>query len=144
MTNNDTEQLLNNCNSGVIMGIESINHVLSYAKSDALKNTLKQYLNEHEKLLEDIQRKLNYFNEDGKKPSPVAKVMSWISTNIKIATHDPDSEIAEIMHDGCNMGIKSLSKYLNQYTNADNDVIKITKSIIKIEDEFLFELRKFL
>ena len=144
MINNDTQELLNNCNSGLIMGIDSIDHVLNYAKSDALKQLLQQYKIEHEQLWEDVKRKMSIYNNEAKEPCPVTRVMSWISTNFKIATHNPDTEIAEIMHDGCNMGIKSLCKYINKYPSAEKEVIKIAKSIIKIEDEFLYELRNFL
>ena len=38
---------------------------------------------------------------------------------MKLALHDSDAEIADLMTEGCNMGVKSLSKYLNQYAAAD-------------------------
>lgn len=149
MTNNtilnkDTTELLNNCYSGIIMGIESIKHVYSSAKSSELKNLLQTYINEHEELKEDITRKLSEYNIQPDEPNPIGRAMSWITTNFKICKNDPDTKIAEIMHDGCNMGIKSISKYINQYPNATEDVKKISKDIIKIEDEFLLKLRPFL
>ena len=148
MTNNiinkDTIKLLDNCYSGIIMGIESIKHVYNYANSEELKNLLMKYNSDHEKLKGDISRKLTEYNVDASEPNPISRAMSWINTNFKITTGNTDCEIAEIMHDGCNMGIKSISKYLNKYTNAYEDVKKIAKDIIKIEDEFLLKLRKFL
>jgi len=48
------------------------------------------------------------------------------------------------MTDGCNMGIKSLYKYLNQYTGADEKSKDITNRLISIEQELRTDMRSFL
>ena len=55
---------------------------------------------------------------DIKEPSVMAKGMSWIKTNMQMAMNESDKTIANIMTDGCNMGIKNLNKYLNEYGDA--------------------------
>jgi hypothetical protein len=45
--------------------------------------------------------------------------MSWMKTNMKLSMEDSDATIADLMTDGCNMGVKSLNRYLNQYKAAD-------------------------
>ena len=60
----------------------------------------------------------------------MAQGMSWIKTNMKLAMNTSDETIAELMTDGCNMGVKSLSRYLNQHKAADDRAKAITKKLI--------------
>lgn len=144
MPNDDTIQLLNECTSGIKMAVESIQEVTSKAKNPKLSSLLEKYLNEHKKLGDQIQTKLNEFHTSGKEPSPIATAMSWLTTNFKLSMGDVDKEIADIMTDGCNMGIKSIAKYLNQYPAAQEDVKVIAKQLIKLEEDFMLDLRRHL
>ena len=48
------------------------------------------------------------------------------------------------MTDGCNMGVKSLNKYLNKYEAADEVSKDITKRLINLEEKLVVDIRKFL
>ena len=48
------------------------------------------------------------------------------------------------MTDGCDMGIKSLYQYLNQYQSADRTSKEICKKLISIEEEFRRDLHCYL
>ena len=45
---------------------------------------------------------------------------------------ESDKTVANLITDGCNMGIKSLNKYLNQYKMADEISKKVTNSEVLI------------
>ena len=74
----------------------------------------------------------------------MAKGMSWIETRMKLAMNDSDHTIADLMTDGCNMGVKSLGRYLNQYKAASEQAKDVTRRLIALEDQLLVELRKYL
>ena len=74
----------------------------------------------------------------------MAKGMSWLKTNMKLIMHESDSTIADLMTDGCNMGVKSLNKYLNEYEAADEVSKDICKRLIKIEEKLLAQMRAYL
>ena len=74
----------------------------------------------------------------------MAQGMSWIKTNMKLAMNTSDETIAELMTDGCNMGVKSLSRYLNQYKAADDRAKGITKKLINLETDLCSDLRVYL
>ena len=99
---------------------------------------------EHEKLDSEIQELLHKYKDDGKEPNPVAKGMSWIKTNMKMAMDDSDETIADLMTDGCNMGVKSLNRYLNEYKAADEVSKDITKRLINLEERLAVDIRSFL
>lgn len=79
-----------------------------------------------------------------KEPNVMAQGMSWIKTNMKLAMNTSDETIAELMTDGCNMGVKSLNRYLNQYKAADDRAKEITKKLINLETDLCSDLRVYL
>ena len=144
MIEQDTVKLLRECDAGVKMGISSIGDVLDYIKDDSLKHKLESCKNEHEKLETQIKQSLNRFNDSGKEPNPMAKSMSWVKTNMKLAMDESDATVADLMTDGCNMGVKSLNKYLNQYKAADENSKDIAKRLINLEEKLAVDIRSFL
>lgn len=144
MIENDTIKLLRECDAGVKMGVASIDDVVDHVHSEGLRKSLIDCKSEHQKLDSDIQAQLSKFHDDGKAPNPMAKKMSWMMTNMKLAMNDSDSKIADLMTDGCNMGIKSLNKYLNEYQAADEYSKDIAKRLIKIEQKLARDVRDYL
>lgn len=144
MVEQDTIRLLRECDAGVKMGVEAIDEVMEYTRSDRLKKRLSDCRAEHEKLDSEIQELLYKYKDDGKEPNPVAKGMSWIKTNMKMAMDDSDETIADLMTDGCNMGVKSLNRYLNEYKAADEVSKDITKRLINLEEKLAVDIRSFL
>ena len=144
MIEQDTIKLLRECDAGVKMGIASIEDVLPSVNSDDLEKILTTCKEKHETLSEEIQKELDRFHDDGKEPNPMAKGMSWIKTNFKLAMDATDHTIADLMIDGCDMGVKSLSRYLNQYEAADEKSKDIAKRLIKLEEKLGEDLRPYL
>ena len=140
----DTINLLRECNAGIKMGVHSIDEVLDSVKDDAMKNILVDSKNKHSDLGNDTKEMLNKYNEEGKEPNPMAKAMSWIKTNFRMSNDGSDSTIADLIIDGCNMGVKSLYKYLNEYSNADEKARNIAKKLINIEERLVADLRAYL
>lgn len=144
MIEQDTIRLLRECDAGVRMGVSSINDVMDNVSSKGLKGRLSQCKSEHDKLEKEIQELLNIYHDEGKEPNPMAKGMSWVKTNMMMAVNGSDATIAELMTDGCNMGVKSLNKYLNEYKAADEKAKDITKRLINQEERLAIDIRQYL
>lgn len=144
MIEQDTIKLLRECDAGVKMGTSSIDDVLSFTHSEKLRQYLTDCKAEHDKLDSEIQEELDRYKDDGKEPNPIAKGMSWMKTNVKLVMNESDHTIADLMTDGCNMGVKSLNKYLNQYKAADEKSKDITKRLINLEEKLAVDIRGFL
>lgn len=144
MIEQDTIRLLRECDAGVKMGTASIEEVLPRIKNDKFRKYLEKCKNEHEQLDKEIQSLLHRYHDDGKEPNPVARGMSWMKTNMKLAMDASDETIADLMTDGCNMGVKSLNRYLNEFEAAEEDVKDITKRLIKQEERLSADIRKYL
>jgi hypothetical protein len=144
MIEQDTIKLLRECDAGIKMGVESIDDVLDYAHSDKLKKSLSNCKEQHQKLKEEIDSELHRYHDEGKNPNPIAEGMSTMKTGMKLAMNDSDHTIASLITDGCNMGVKSLNRYLNQYKAADEVSKDITKRLINQEEQLAMEIRQFL
>lgn len=144
MIEKDTIKLLRECDVGVKMGVSSIDDVLDFAHNEELRKYLTDCKSEHDKLDTEIQQELDRFKDEGKDPNPIAKGMSWMKTNVKLVINESDHTIADLITDGCNMGVKSLNRYLNQYKAADEKSKDIAKRLINLEEKLAIDIRKFL
>ena len=144
MIEQDTIKLLRECDAGIKMGVDSIGDVLNHVKNKNFRSVLTDCKVEHEKLQQEIDLLLKKYQDDGKAPSTIAKSMSRMKTTMKLAMEDTDASVAGLMTDGCNMGVKSLNQYLNQYKAADEVSKDITKRLINLEEQLTHDIRRYL
>lgn len=144
MVEQDTIRLLRECDSGIKMGITSIKDVIDYVSNEDFRKILIEYKSKHMEFMNEIQTLLDSYHDEGKDPNPVAKGMSWVKTNMKLVMNESDQTIADLMTDGCNMGIKSLNKYLNEYKAADEKSKDIMKRLIALEERLEDDIKKYL
>ncbi len=144
MIEQDTIKLLRECDAGIKMGVSSIDEVIEYVKHEELRKLLSDCKEEHNKLDVELQELLNKYDDEGKNPNPIAKSMYWMKTNMKLVMNESDHTIADLMTDGCNMGVKSLNRYLNQYKAADEVSKDICKRLINLEEKLTIDIREFL
>lgn len=144
MVNQDTISLLKECDSGTKMAVTSIDEVLDKVQGADMKSLLTESKLHHEKLGNEIHSLLIEHHSEEKEPSPMAKGMSWLKTNMKVGMKESDAAVADVITDGCNMGVKSLHKYLNQYQAADKTSKDICKRLVSIEEELCKDLKDYL
>ena len=144
MIEQDTIKLLRECDAGVKMGVASIEDVLDHVEKPDFRKKLMGCKDEHQQLKAEIQSHLDRFHDEGKNPNPIAKGMSWMKTNMRLGMEDTDATIADLMTDGCNMGVKSLNRYLNQYKAADERSKDITKRLIHLEQQLTRDIQGYL
>ncbi len=144
MVNPDTIKLLRECDAGTKMAVNSIDEILEKVDDEKLKRLLQESKEHHKQLELDIHKQLDTYKAEEKEPNPMARGMSWIKTNMKLGMNDSDATIADLLTDGCDMGIKSLYKYMNQYDDADKTSKEICEKLIAIEEKLEKDLRKYL
>lgn len=140
----DTIKLLRECNAGIKMGVSSLDDVMEHVQSENLRNLLAQSKETHTKLGNITHGYLRDYHDNGKEPAAMAKMMSKIKSNINMNEDNADHKAADLITDGCNMGVKSLYKYLNQYPAAEEKVKKLAKDVADAEETLVKDLRKFL
>lgn len=140
----DTIKLLRECNAGIKMGIASLDDVLESVENENLRNLLKESRDTHCRLGSDTRQYLERYQDEGKEPAAMARMMSWLKASVKLEGEDVDGKAADLITDGCNMGVKSLYRYLNQYPAAEKDVKKLAGRLIDAEETLVQDLRAYL
>lgn len=140
----DTIKLLRECNAGIKMGVSTLDDVMEHVQEESLRRLLARSKETHTRLGNTTHEYLKEYHDEGKEPALMAKVMSKMKTNMKLDGEGPDSTIAELVTDGCNMGIKSLYRYMNQYPVAEDKIKKLAKEVADAEETLVKDLREYL
>ena len=125
------------------MGIEAINGVIGHV-CGAFREELVKARDEHERIEKEIRADLGSFGDEGKDPAAAAKAMSYIKTNVRLGIDPSASTAADLITDGCDMGVKSLSRYLNQYKAASESAKDVAKRLISSEENLARTARRYL
>ena len=144
MIEQDTIKLLRECDAGIKMGVSSIDEVIDHVRAEDFRALLHTCKEKHEALDEELQQLLDQYHDEGKEPNPIAQGMSWIKSNVMMSMTPTDQTIADLMTDGCNMGVKSLHRYLNQYGAADEKSKDLAKRLINLEEKLAIDIRGYL
>ena len=127
MSRSDTLMLLQECSSGIKTAIASIDDVLPFVKESEFKQVLKESKTEHKSLEQKINGELEKINAPAKEPGIMAKSMSKVKINAELAFKPTSAQAASLITDGCSMGIKTITRCLNQYPAADSSAKKLAE-----------------
>ena len=144
MEKQDTINLLKECDAGTKMAVSSIDDVIENVQDEKLYKVLRKSKAHHTELGNEIHEMLNQRGLSEKDPSVIASGMSWMKTNMKLMMEPSDETIADLMTDGCNMGIKSLNEYLNRYEDADPSIKDICSRLISMEEQLRDDISEYL
>lgn len=142
--NTDTIELLSECNAGIKMAVASIDDVLENVENEQLRRALVDCKRTHQELGSRTHAILNAADEPGKGANPMARSMSWLKTNWKLTMKPDDHTVADLIVDGCNMGVKSLTRYKNQYAAATQEAKSIASDLIRSEEQLASDLKPYL
>lgn len=142
--NEDSIALLKECNAGCKSATNSMEQVLGYTEDDGLKKLIEDCNKKHVKLGDECHEMLNKAGCNEEDPEKLVSKMAEFGTEIKLMLNDDSYRIAELMVDGCNMGIKSISKAINKYHKADVDIKNLSYEIISVEQDFMNDLLGYL
>ena len=144
MNDQDTVRLLRECDAGAKMGVASIDGVIEIVRNQELHALLQSSKQRHEQLGDRTAQLLGQLGDAGKEPNPMAKGMSTMKISMKMMLGNPDQQAADLITDGCNMGVKSLCRYLNEYPTARQEARDITNQLIGEEEQLARTMRPFL
>lgn len=142
--NEDTISLLEEVCAGARMGADSLMDMRKKVNCTELDGMLNEFYDEHVVIADEAQAMLFSLGEKDKEAPIMAKMMSDIKTGIKLSADGSDGTIAELITDGCNMGIKTLSKKVNELTSADPQAVDTARRLIDLETDMARQLRSYL
>lgn len=139
-----TRKLLEECSEGCKMAVSSMDQVSKYVRGEKLESVIADYKQKHQKLEKKADAMLQRGGGEPKEPGMAASAFAWVTTEMKMKLNDDNSQISKLMMNGCNMGIQSISGFLNQYENASGESRALAGELVETEESFMKELRQFL
>lgn len=135
---------LDEIHKGSCMGMDAIDFIKDKVEDSSLQKELDREYNEYKtikKQIEDVYQK--YDDDDPHKTTAMNKVMTWSSIEMKTMTDSSNSNIAELLLKGVNMGIIEGVKILNN-KKINNEVSKIVDSYVKMQEKNVENLKQYL
>lgn len=142
--NRDTIRLLSACEAGTQMAIGAMDGVLKDVRSTALRQTLEESLRQHSELGSQARQLLVQNGGTPAQPGAMAKSMSWLKTNWILMLHPGDAGAAELVTDGCSMGVKTLARERNRRPGASGEAKAVAGRLMELERKLSSELAQYL
>ncbi len=139
-----TIKLLQECSQGCQMAVESMDQVSKYVTGDRMGSLITDYRRKHEQLGKRVDGMLKESGAEPKQPGMAASAMSWMTTEVKMKLKNDNSQISTLMMDGCNMGIQSISRTMNENAAASKESRGLAQELVRTEEAFMQDLKEFL
>lgn len=142
----DNVNALDELNKGCKMGMNAINYIIDKVEDKNFEKVLKIQHKGYKNISEEIKKIYDYYTKSSKKPhetSIIDKVMTWSGIEMKTMDDTSNSNIAELLLKGTNMGIIEGRKLLNN-KNIDQEVHKLIDKYVSFQEKSVEELKKYL
>lgn len=135
---------LDEIHKGACMGVDAIKDVLDKVKDKSLTNELNNELNEYNDIAREIEKIYPKYN-DGKphETTIISKAMTWYHIEMETLTDESNSNLAELLLQGLNMGIIEGRKILNN-KNLDNEIKDIVSKYVVMQEKNAETMKKYL
>lgn len=140
----ENDRLLRKACQGTKYATETISIALNYVKGRELREILNRYNKRHEALKKDIIAALGSRGEGEYAHPSMPAEMAKMHMNISLSISNKDYRIAELMVNGCHMGIKTLWKDKNKCESDCPEAKRLTDELIRIEADMTEELLPYL
>lgn len=135
---------LDEIHKGACMGMDAIDFIKDKIEDENFRKEMNKEYKDYKsikKQIEDMYPK--YDNDDPHSTSAMNKVMTWTSIEMKTMSDTSNSNLAELLLKGVNMGIIEGKKILNN-KKINNEVRDIVDTYVKMQEENVEALKEYL
>lgn len=143
MVGNVDLDLLEKTYQNASMGITAIKAVLDKVSNKEMNSELQKQLNDYQRLADKSKQQLLVNNAEVKEPT-YAKAMVQGNVKMKTFFDSSQSQIAQMVIEGSTMGVTQMLKLLHAKKNADSTSVEIAQEFVRIEEEHIERMKKFL
>lgn len=140
----NTSDFLSEIYRGATMGVETINNILMKVTDNTIYNELKYQLRSYEEIANEAYAEIIKRNNKPKDISAFNKMSAKMSIGINTFINSNPSHIADMLIKGNTMGVTGITKSLNSHSDADQDIKGLADRFIKLEQDNIDRLKKFL
>lgn len=143
----ENKELLKYLYQTTSMGVNSTTYLLEALqnKDNKIKKAIEDELKEYESLQKRVKEKLKEFKQEESEISLMKNMMSYMGINMEVIKDNSDAKMADMLIQGLTMGVLEAEKNIKSYEKeADKDIVKIAKDLVKFQENSIEKLKKFL
>lgn len=138
------QYILNTVNKGLKMGMDSISTISEKVQDDKFKDDLIYQYNQYNDILNRVNTELQNFKDLPSELPPIQKFAGYMDIQISTMNDKSNSNIAEMLIKGTNMGIIEGVKLKNKNPYANQTTQKILDDFIQFQENTIEKLKKYL
>ncbi len=140
----NTTDFLSEIYRGAKMGVQTINNLLTKVNDNKIYDELKYQLQSYEEIANEAYNELEKRDNTPKDISLFNKMSANMSIGINTFINNNPSHIADMLIKGNTMGVTGISKTINKHQNADTAIKGLADRFVKLEQDNIDRLKKFL
>ncbi|MBP1926821.1 hypothetical protein J2Z76_002691 [Sedimentibacter acidaminivorans] len=144
MNSHNTNDFLAEIYRGANMGVQTINNLLMKVTDNTIYNELKYQLRSYEEIANEAYAEIMKRNSKPKDISMFDKMSAKMSIGINTFINNNSSHIADMLIKGNTMGVTGITKSLNSHSDADKEIKDLADRFVKLEQDNIDRLKKFL
>lgn len=141
---NGNVELLNYIHQNSQMGQETLKHLIGIVEDESFKKNLQSQFEEYRKIFDESEVKLKEVNKQPKSINSFSKVSSSLMIDFQTLRDKTPTHISEMLIQGSTMGVIDITKKLNEYKDAEKDVVDLASKLLHFEQVNIDEMKKFL
>ncbi|MEA5095631.1 hypothetical protein SDC9_90478 [bioreactor metagenome] len=139
-----TVDFLSEIYRGAKMGVETINNLLTKVDNNNIYDELKYQLRTYEEIASEACTELERRKSEPKDISMFNKMSAKMSVGINTLISNNPSHVADMLIKGNTMGVTEMTKSLNSHQCSDKEIQALADRFIKLEQDNIDRLKKFL
>lgn len=138
------QYILNEINKGIKMGMDSISTISDKVEDSNFKDDLLFQYDKYNEILNRVNSELKNYDDFPKELPVMQKAMGYIDIQMNTINDQSNSNIAEMLIKGTNMGIIKGVKLKNHNPDTDPNIMNILDDFIHFQENNVERLKKFL
>jgi SOS-response transcriptional repressor LexA len=141
---NSNIEFLNYIYQNAEMGKDTINQLIGIVEDKPFKQALNSQLREYNEIFDLAGNKIEMAKKESKDIPVFSKISAYIMININTMMKKNPSHVADMIIKGSTMGIVDITKKLKEYKDATIDISDLANRLLKLEQQNVEEMKKFL
>ena len=135
---------LDEIHKGSCMGVDAINYIMDKVEDESLKEELNNELNEYKDIAKEIEKVYPKYDDGTPHETGVMnKAMTWYHLEMETMSDHSNSNLAELLLKGVNMGVIEGRKILNN-KELNNEVKDIVSKYVEMQEKNVENLKEYL
>lgn len=137
-------ELLNYIYQNSEMGKQSLETLIKSCTSEEFKSVLQNQISEYNKIYDEAKQRLQETNNEVKDIGSLLKISSYISINMNTMMDKTPSHMAEMIMQGCTMGIIDITRKIKDYKEKDKTILDLANKLLAFEEQSFQAFKKWI